>query len=298
MEVCSPDARDKNYKKDKSCFDRPALVRMATLMKITNIAKKSKQQLWTDINALMIDKCGGSGREWCWVDAIGPEAKHSTSITKNLRPVKPSEWYKEPHAWLSNRDIEVVMKQYADVKDNHYAFLGVFPIDFHIKDAYGKCMYEEICLLNIETYAKKRIKYIGFITNLDKHDEPGSHWTSTFVCIDKNMPCCGAYYYDSVSRLPPPDVKMFMENVKKKIDALDGPHECKLGYSKRREQSGNTECGMFSMIYQLRWLKGLQKNPNALFKDIMSNPLNDKDVHNYRDILFRPNAAVVLKKGK
>jgi hypothetical protein len=299
MEVCSPVARNE-FKKNKTCFSKTALIRIAELWNNNNknnaikgLYTKSKHNLWRDINDRMQQQCNGSGREWCWADKLG--ANNTTEVAKSLRPKKPSEWYKKPYAWLSNYDIQAVMTQYQEDPANKYVFLGVFPIDFTSKDAMGQCICQEICTLDITKFIKKGIKYIGFITNLDRHDESGSHWTSTFICIDPHMPCYGAYYYDSVSRETPPSVKGFMKSIHAQLPYKDVKSKFKLEYSEQREQSGNTECGMFSILYQLRWLETLQKNPNSTFGDVLKVKMNDAFVHKYRDILFRPNTKEVVK---
>jgi hypothetical protein len=69
-----------------------------------------------------------------------------------------------------------------------YQFLGVYPIDFEGKDEFGECLFKEMCSLNIVKLYEKGIRYIGLITNLDKHNQSGSHWTSLFVCIDPSKP--------------------------------------------------------------------------------------------------------------
>ena len=308
MEVCSP-SRAKVFNKNKTCFDKEALVRLAKAWneihpttKISGIATKSKHDLWTAINTRMSDVCKGSGREWCWIDKVGPAAKASPAIAKSLRPSKPAQWYDKPYTWLSNYDIDAVMKQYQDVPENHYKFLGVFPVDFATKDKFGTCLYNEICGLDIAKFAKKGIKYIGLITNMDRHDEPGSHWTSMFACIDPSMPAFGVFYYDSVSSPPPPEVASFMSRLKAQADGLSAAmatskrRRFRIDYNKKKDQFGNTECGMFSIVYQLKWMDMLKVNPTATFEDVLKNRMSDQDVHTYRDVLFRPNTKAEVDK--
>lgn len=314
MEVCSPSA-SKTFKTHNTCFSKEALVRIAEIwnMKaatnnnkrygpIKGISRKSANQLWHDINARMTQPCQGSGREWCWIDKLGTEAKSTAVIASSLRPVTPREWYKKPYTWLSNYDIAAVMKQYDVVADAsyNYKFLGVFPIDFTSKDEMGQCLYSEICQLDLSKFIRKGVKYIGLITNMDKHDEPGSHWTSTFVCIDPNTRCYGGYYYDSVSRETPESVTEFFAVVQKQLAKLypQSVAVFNTDYSKQVEQRGNTECGMFSIAYQLRWLKALRKKQTALLSDVLKTKMNDAYVHKLRKTLFIPSATEVVKPLK
>jgi hypothetical protein len=301
MAYCSP-IGEKHYDKDKSCFSQAALYRLVKVWndtypahKIVGIHKKSKKEIWNELNKRMSSHCTGNGKESCWVDKLAA-AKKDPEVVKMLRPVKPTEWYKKPYAWLSNYDIEAVMEQYQEDPSYEYQFLGVYPIDFEGKDTFGQCLFKEFCALNIVKLADKGIKFVGLITNLDKHDQSGSHWTSLFACIDPEKPCFGAYYYDSVSRTPPPEITQFMNKLK--TQALDIAtrkninKEFRIDYNENRHQYGNSECGVFSMSYQIRWLDRLHKKPKTVFEDIEKVKLNDTKIHKLRNILFRPNSSV------
>jgi hypothetical protein len=306
MAFCSP-IGEKNFEKDNTCFSQSALQRLVKIWndlyptnKISK-GKLSKKDLWKELNKRMSSQCKGTNKETCWVDKLHGAAK-DPEIAKVLRPVKPSEWYKKPYAWLSNYDIEAVMEQYQLDESFKYQFLGVYPIDFEGKDSFGECLFKEICHLNIVNLYKKGIRYLGLITNLDRHDQSGSHWTSLFICIDPNAPCFGAYYYDSVSRSPPPEISKFTDRLKQQAAIISAQHnkgggkrEFRVDYNENRHQYGNSECGVFSMAYQIRWLDKLKKNPNSTFEQIEKIKLNDAKVHKLRDELFRPNTTALKK---
>jgi hypothetical protein len=305
---CSPVTAG-NYKKYKTCFSLAALQRLASSWNTQNKTKtikingRSRTQIWNDLNNKLKDKCTGFDKESCWVSNL--KADVVPIVAKSLRPSRPSSWDKNPNEWLSNIDIENVMFQYNEIKNNNYHFLGVFAIDFAEKDEFGNCLYEEICSLNIFNLLKKKINYVGLITNLDKHDEPGSHWTSTFICINPYSPSFGAYYYDSVSRAPPTEMVKFMNDLKSKailiVNDLNAKNSnnannannakqtypFRLAYNKKQDQYGNNECGMFSIYYQLNWLKYLESNPNAKFEEVISGTISDKMMNEYRSIIFR-----------
>lgn len=251
--------------------------------------------LWQEINDKMADICGRNspGKEACWADNLHG-MRPSKEVAKSLRPIKPAEWNKNEYTWLTNYDIEAVMNQY-DYDTHHkfsYKFLGVFPIDFESKSAMGQCLFQEFCALDIPRMYKRGIKYVGMITNLDKHNESGSHWTSLFICIDPVSPAFGAYYYDSVAATPPREIVHFIDTVKKQVSEIHirgHRHEFRVKYNKMRHQKGNTECGIFSIDYQIRWLTGLIKNKNFNFEDVTMLPqINDSYIHKFRNIYFRP----------
>lgn len=309
MAYCSPSS-EKVFERDKTCFTKEALARLAEAwneehpdQKITGIERASKKKLWDDINGRMFGICKGSGREWCWVDKL-QKAKSSPEVSKSLRPQRPREWYKKPYTWLSNFDIEAVMRQYQDDPDNRYKFLGVYPLDFAAKSMFGTCLFREICSLDVAKMmkGKKKVCSFGMITNLDYHDEDGSHWTSLFVCIDPKLPTFGAYYYDSVApSQPPKEIQDFMGVIKTQAEAvaktIPGCEKAvfRLDHNRRRHQYGNSECGLFSMAYQIRWIDKLRKNPMSTnFDEVAHIKLTDEDVHKLRDILFRPNTKEVV----
>jgi hypothetical protein len=251
---------------------------------------------------------------WCWTGAISNIAKDTKTKeiikmieSEDLRPEMPIEWYKNSREWLSNYDIEDVMKQYDKSSQYKYAFLGVFPIDFSEEDKFGRCLYSQICSLDIKRYINKKVKHIGLITNLDKHNQGGSHWTSTFIIIDPKNKCYGAHYYDSNAIAIHAYVKKFIYNIKKRLLVIYPKSDFKITYNTTRHQRKNTECGMFSMTHQIRWLNSLFKykklnlpNPykDAAFLKYITNDKNitDDAMAESRKYLYRPNLKAYLGK--
>lgn len=304
---CSPSG-ESMYKKDKTCFTREALVRLVEAWnetynnKIRSYKNATKSQLWSALNERMSSICSGEGKEACWVDNL-QGAKPSAEVAKSIRPLKPSSWKSNEYTWLTNFDIEAVMNQYDMDADPSfkYKFLGVFPIDFEAKTTFGKCLFQEFCSLDILKLYKKGIRYIGMVTNLDRHDQRGSHWTSLFICIDPTLPSFGAYYYDSTSHTPPPEIVAFTHNVKKQVAGIPGANSNNftIDYNKIRHQRGNTECGVFSMAYQIRWLMLLKEDSNTTFTKVVNKKeINDLMVHKLRDYFYRPYQKGLSKGGK
>lgn len=250
---------------------------------------------------------------WCWPGVIGrltkdPRMRKNIKLIEKtqLRPEMPSDWYKNPIEWLSNYDIEDVMIQYNNDKKFKYAFLGVFPIDFSEEDKFGRCLYSHICNIDLNKYINKGINYLGLITNLDKHDENGSHWTSTFIIIDPTNKSYGAHYYDSNANTTPKYVKKFMLNIKKQLKTKYPKSNFRITNNDKRHQLKNTECGMFSMAYQIRWINALLKYKTmkltSPYEDInfkrfivSDKNLNDNKMEESRKYLFRPNLNMYLK---
>lgn len=307
---CSP---VKNTRKGNGCFSKDSLEKLIESWNKINSNNKiiynktdSNKKLWEYLNNKLTGICD-KDQDWCWAGAIenmtnDKDVKQTVKkvANKDLRPEKPLEWEKNPRTWLSNFDIDKVMRQYESNKQNKYKFLGVYPIDFNSKDKFGKCLFKEFCNIDINDYIKKGIKYIGLITNLDKHDEPGSHWTSTFIILDPKLKSYGAYYYDSTAKKIPSYVLTFLKDVKKQIEDIYPINSNKkffLKYNNKQHQKKNTECGVFSILFQIRWLNYLKKNKETVFEDIIADKdLNDDQMNELRNVLFRPNIKSILKK--
>ena len=303
-DYCSPSNTKTNI-----CFSKESLLKLIEAWNNTNTNNKiivknksSIKNLWEQLDNKLKGICD-KGADWCWTGAIenmtsNPNIKKEVKeiANKELKPEKPKEWLSNPKTWLSNYDIEKVMNQYSLNKEYKYNFLGVFPIDFSVKNKFGKCLFSEICNINIAKFIKKGIKYLGLITNLDKHDQPGSHWTSTFIIIDPNISSYGAYYYDSTARPIPSYVLNFLKQIKIQCDNLYPSNKFLYKYNKKQHQRKNTECGIFSIVFQIRWLKSLKLNPKATFNDIIdNNNINDETMYAIRDVLYRPNIKSVIK---
>jgi hypothetical protein len=317
---CSPSA-DSKY-----CF---SLSSLNILTNIWNMIGKpikvspmqNKATKYKNLNAVLSTYLKGlkgpkGPKYWLWCGLLERLAEKSKKINdaklqqikkqlrkiskKDLKPEKPEQWYKNPKMWLSNYDIQNVMVQYAAASKYKYTFLGVFPIDFSVQSAQGTCVYSNVCTVDVNKFLKKGKKFIGLITNLDKHDESGSHWTSTFMVIDPALPTYGVYYYDSTGSSIPSYLYQFVKNVKIQCEQLFPQKPFKIFQNKKQHQYKNTECGVFSILYQIRWLnKHIVKKNNTSFKEIIANPFIDDDhMLKIRDNLFRPNTKIELKKLK
>lgn len=297
-QYCSPNAQDNG----PTCLSKESL---KMLIDTYNNTKKKNQmikyydnntqlELFKKLDNKLKKITKGSGKYWFWPKIINKLTPINNTNIKNienfeLKPELPSEWLKNPKEWLSNYDINLIMNQY-NIKKYKYKYLGCFSIDFALKNNSGKCLYSNICNININDLIKKNIKYLGFITNLDKHNESGSHWTSTFINIDSSSKSYGAYYYDSVARKIPTLILNYINNIKEQCNNIFPNKNFIIMYNNKQHQFHNTECGMFSLLYQIRWINYLYKNKNTIFSNIINEKLlNDKNANYMRKSLYRPN---------
>ena len=281
---CSPKNLDQ-YKQTGSCFDLKTLRKIAGSYNrhfktnpIEKVDKKSFAVLKKQLETKLKKHCNS---ETCWVSKLGLD--HDKEINDQLRPKTPREWVDNPNTWLNNFNIEAVMMQYEKLYSD-FKFLGVFPVNFEIRDDFNQCFFDDVCDVRMNHLLKKGINYVGFIINLDRHDEPGSHWTGLFMCINPDLPAYGIYYYDSVGSDAPPEMKAFMNKMKKQ-----GGEKFKYIINSIQHQTGDSECGMFSMYYIIKWITKVHKNKNTSFEDIVSTSIiTDENIAKLRKVLFRP----------
>ena len=297
------------YKKGDLPFTNTFLKKLVSYYNKTVLKKSEKikkdADLYKQLNQKM-KKYKAGGKYWLWpyiIRTLNTDPQIRLDIKKfenrELLPEKPASWYKNPKSWLSNFDIQNVMVQYQKCKKYNYNFLGVFPIDFSSVNENGTCRYSSMCFVDIKKMSKK-YSFIGFITNLDKHDEPGSHWTSSFIVINPELKTYGAYYYDSVGKDIPVYLNGVFNSIQSQCNQINKKQKFTIHVNKKQHQFKDTECGIFSIIFQVRWLnKHIVKKNNTSFDEIVSNPyIDDEHMLKIRNTLFRPNSSVEMKHIK
>lgn len=216
----------------------------------------SKDKLVKELENVFKNKCNS---QQCWIK--------NKNINNVFRPVGPGR--KGNFKWLNTTEINDVIKQYEKIYKD-FIFMGAAPIDFDDLDFenynYSKIDYNE-------QYIKKGIKKIAFVFNLDKHYEPGSHWVALFV--DFNINEC--YFFNSTGKKPCHQIIKLMESFNIKYGKKK-PFICK--YNNVKHQKKNTECGVYSINFILRMLKG------EPFKNIVNNVTTDSEVNECREVYF------------
>jgi len=305
MEFCSPSAILKKY---HNCYSKQHLLK---IIKAWNILKpdnkiiiKSNENINSIINKLNTKfeyYLQQKNTYWAWTDIIKILAKKTNNnqiidemkiIEKEaLRPSQPTEWINNPVEWLSNFDIDKVLRQYEKNSIYKYKFLGVHSIDFGLKDTNNNCLYSNNCHINLNDILKsKKVKYIGFITNLSRSNEPGTHWTSSFFVLDPSLKSFGGYYYDSTTGNIPTDLKPVFDDIKKQAEIIF-KKPFVININTIRHQRSNTECGVFSIAFQARWLSLLRTDKkNTTFENVVNfDKYKDDNMKSLRFRYFRPN---------
>jgi len=192
--------------------------------------------------------------------------------------------------WLNTFNINDVFAQYEKIY-KHFKFFGAHPRDFdEIKST-------KINGANFDQLMNDGYFQFGFVFNLDKSYQSGSHWVSLYCDTLKNQ----VYYIDSVGEEPMQEFKDLMERLKEfclqnkrkyYCNNNDHIHECKLikninnnkvdiRYNKTQHQMGDSECGVYSISFILRLLDG------ETFEQITKKRVSDEEIQLCRKKYFR-----------
>ena len=240
-----------------------------------NLGKKEKNILWVELNNKLKKDCK---KEWCWLEQNFVHPSYSKKKIKEIfKPETPKEWNKNKFEWLSSEDIRNVTKQY-EKKYPSFLFIGPVPIDCPSLITCPLSGLDVSLLINKLGKTK-----LGIIYNLDKHDEPGSHWVSCFLDFKK----CRILYFDSVGHPPPKMILNFLIKMKESckdyyLKTFGKEKKAEIYTNTTKFQFGNSECGVFSLYFIISNLKG--DNLHEMKKE----NINDEIMNNLRKKYYRP----------
>lgn len=269
-----------------SCLTPPALMKLVSAWnkstpnpsyKIKTSDKSQKDiyesmvKIFKQTNSRLIPE-----HEW-WEQPWVTEQLSSSEIEEikeeHYAPEAPDSWHQNPTEWLSTLDIDAKLEQYED-KYPEFKYFGATPIDFDLKGPGGTCQVNSLCNINLKQLLKQRTpkKYIGVVFNLDKHNEPGSHWIAMFV----NIPKREINYWDSYGIKPPMEVMDLMNKIQKQGLELSPQIKFKKQINSRRHQYKNSECGVYSCNFIIQQLEG------NTFEEVVNKIIKDDDMNDER----------------
>jgi hypothetical protein len=294
---CSPAAKAKRAGPD-TCYSKDVLFQIKKAYNDSHPSEKIKSNnpsvIWTELK----DRMSNCPTEDCWLKEIQDPVLKKQIDKFTFAPDKPPDWKKDPNAWLSNYDIENVLKQY-EITHKEFKLLGPSSIDYDTKlpEEGGKCVWEDLCKLSISDLKQKGKVKLGIVFNLDKHDEPGSHWVSMFVDINEAV----IFYYDSALNDVPPEITRLKNEIIRQGKEIG--IRFKYHQNKHEHQRTDTECGMYCLFFIITFLTSEIDHPIKSFRKIkhgggykinmknkidlfMDRFIDDKYVEKYRNILF------------
>jgi hypothetical protein len=236
---------------------------------------KYKKYLVKKLKNRLSDICDNQN---CWIKqkfVLRMKKEARDQLKKNtLRPMGPNG----KDVWLDTYNINNVLKQY-EYKYNDFKSLGAVPVDFDELPAYG------IDKLNFKKLHEKGINRIGIVFNLDDHTQGGSHWVAGYTDLKKG----DVYFFDSYGMRPVPRINAFLKRAanfcKTQCSRVNVGHNSQICETNKlnnkvRHQYGGSECGVYSINFILRLLKG------ESFEFITNNKTSDDDVNKCRDVYF------------
>lgn len=207
-------------------------------------------------------------------DQIREDIQHNTHLPEG--PTTGNKWLSTPNF--------AVLKQLESVY-NDFKFLGALPSDF---DKLMKRNSNEklgLPYMNMndfshvenlqfkELYPKK--KKIGIIFNLDSSDQPGSHWVAMYSDFDKGQ----CYFFDSYGQEPFDEAKVLMGRIEEFMKSI-GKKNPVIDYCKQEHQRGGSECGVYSISFIRRMLKG------ETIEQIDGKRVSDEKINVCRNVYF------------
>jgi len=121
-----------------------------------------------------------------------------------------------------------------------FSYLRTLPVDAFAAGASG-CVIGDLCRLDVGALRKSGKRMLGAVMNLDRHNQPGSHWVAFAIDLRKRA----IMYYDSFGRPPPAELRAFFERVREESPSR---YTCNSVYNAVVHQRRNTECGIFATI--------------------------------------------------
>lgn len=231
----------------------------------------------------------GEEDRWASNRAVSSRPGLRQRLLSAFRPTHPKAWLKEPRFWLSNLDIDAVMRQYQEVgatRSPGFRFVGVFPRDFASPLDGSSCVSEAVCRLHVADELRAGVRQLGFVINLDKHTGRGTHWTSCYVGLDPGRPGrFGLWYYDSVGRAPPAEVRAFSKRIQAEVAAAlpASAADFVVSHNRVRKQFMESECGVYAMFFLVACVQ-----TDVSFEDLCSRVMRrDNDMHALRRVFFR-----------
>jgi hypothetical protein len=238
-----------------------------------------------------LTQCRGE-KEDCWLTEIKDTALRENLDRYVFAPDKPKEWSSNPNEWLTNFDIIKVLEPY-ETAYPQFKFMGASPIDFDTRlSTTNQCVERSLCHFSLKAWTKKGKRKFGVVFNLDKHNQPGSHWVSLFIDVDEKM----IFYFDSAGNRIPAAISAFVKRVRIQAKQdLNTDMKFTQNYPKVHQYK-NTECGVYSLFFIIVMLTGKTNEEDSvppmslkakmdLFKKQKSS-ISDDMVARYRNIYF------------
>jgi hypothetical protein len=273
---------------DSLCSETSIISKMHEIVMDTNSSNISNKTKLTDDDALNIAKeITGCKTEACVMNNeyitkhIGKKSA-SDNLLKNFKPRGP--W--DSQNWLSNFDIDSVLKQYS-IKFKNFKTITCQMIDFNLKKtelSFDKNYLD--CLSGDQTC-------FGAVINTDPSGESGQHWFCVF--FDFRNDNITLEYYNSSGTTPPMEISLYMNDLVNKITKdittyKNIPDKYRIYKNKNvkfikvattEHQFDSYSCGVYSLYYIICRLNDIKWEYFAEYRT------PDEFMHHFRTFIFR-----------
>jgi hypothetical protein len=311
--VCNPAVE--NHRVRGSCYTPQILTELRREYNHQHpdhpIATTNPDEIWTELN----ERMSHCKKEDCWLNEIKDYAQRHKIDEATFAPDQPDKWKKNPVEWLSNFDIEKVLKQY-EVAYPHFEFLGATSIDFDYpanvdgtayKDFQSKvadavagknpglqpgvpanCIDNPVCHLSLKAQKDKGKTKIAVVFNLDRYFQPGSHWVSMFIDLDRKF----LFYFDSAATPLKPEIPRLIARIEQQAKEDLGITLRVYNNGSHAHQRGGTECGMYSIYFIITLLTGKSNHQgrrhslDSILKLFLKERIPDTLMVQYRNEYF------------
>lgn len=272
-ERCSPISQKEGL--GFTCLDKDTLKDVAKKVMKGDSKKQISDHNLEDVYELMkekLQKDHDCKTEACLLkkDLISSKKKE-----KFYRNELPKDVVEDKTAWLSNFDIDGVMKQF-EASYPEFEYYEATPIDF------DKCSVNgDLCKLTLAELNEREKSKVGIIFNTDDSSGKGKHWIALYVDMkglnSNGKP--GLYYIDSfASKMPTQIDELVKKFTEESIDVLG--NTMTLAHNSKSFQKNNYACGYYCMHFIEHML---QENS---FSDYKALPPTDKMMEEYSQKCF------------
>ena len=272
---CSPNIDKLGF----SCLSHGALVKIAKAINSLNgIELKyvglSDEVLYKKICNVMQNNFNCKN-EACWLNIRKLMNKLSATdvkyFRKHFRPKMPEDIIDDYTKWISNYDIEAVLKQHHDETPGVYSY-GAIPIDFK-----SCSVSSDLCKINLKEHIDKSEDKLAMVFNTDDSKGPGQHWIAMYVDVNgKNLDSQpGIYFFDSFASKPMQEVTDLIDKLKVQGSKLN--KEFIVTINDKSLQKNTFSCGFYSMHFIEHMIK------ETPFSEYINSGLTDKKMIEYRN---------------
>jgi hypothetical protein len=229
----------------------------------------------------------------CWATLKFLKNNDNNEYNMAFKPKGPGGQFE----WLSTTEINECMERFMNIYP-HFLFIGAVPMDIEDLDEFG------VKSLNYDKLVNIGKTTVAIIYNLDEHYKPGSHWVAFYIDLKKKQ----IYYSDSAGKPPEKRIKRLVKKIAEKfyfddtgkkmslpiesymnsnnadnsksntLNALEQKYDIR--YNKIQHQFGGSECGVYSINFITRLLRG------DTFDEIHNRRLPDKKINVCRKTYF------------